>query len=175
MSAARTIGIVILTWALSVTTTFGIIQYVPELVPMKTVDPKIVHEYAVAYNRITLPPYNPQIEEDWSDMEGMLLSLFIYENSTLIILFNAQAEPAGTPQNYQLLVQIRALVDDTPATPRIIVINTITSWEAAPLIFQLPSIGRGAHTVKIQWKPQGYATAIVEDRILDVVAISNEK
>lgn len=86
---------------------------------------------------------------NWQDMTDMTLKISLKTEATLLIMFSAQAQIAGSGQE----MYVRAIVDSTEANPSTgIIFTKSTNWEGRSFTFFSSNVAAGTHTVKIQWK-----------------------
>ncbi len=84
----------------------------------------------------------------WQDIPGMSVSVTLQTNSTLLIMFSAEAQ---TSTDF-LEIYVRAMVDATPANPSTgVTLTKLMDWASHSFTFYKPNVAPGTHTIKIQW------------------------
>jgi len=105
----------------------------------------------------------------WQDMPDMSVEITLTMNSTLLIMFSAQARVSGTAR----AMYVRAMADGTPANP----LNGVTltesdEWASHSYTFYILDAAPGTHTVNMQWKLYDeLTTGQVGQRTLTVIAL----
>ena len=85
---------------------------------------------------------------NWQDMPDMTVKITLKVDSTLLIIFSAQAKISGTNQQ----MYVRALVDSTQANPPTgITLTQASGWSACSYTFYISNVAAGTHTIRMQW------------------------
>lgn len=84
----------------------------------------------------------------WKDMPNMTAEITIKSESTLLIMFSAEAL---TTTDF-LELSVRATVDSAPANPSAgVTLTKLIAWASCSFTFYKQNVTPGTHTVKIQW------------------------
>jgi hypothetical protein len=105
----------------------------------------------------------------WQNMSDMSVEITLAEDSTLLILFSAQARISGTWRS----MYVRAMVDDTSANPpNGVTLTESDEWASHSYTFYSSNVAAGTHTINMQWKLYDeLTTGQVQERTLTVIAL----
>jgi len=105
----------------------------------------------------------------WQNMSDMSVEITLATDSTLLIMFSAQARISGTWRS----MYVRAMVDAAPANPpNGVTLTEADEWASHSYTFYIPNAAPGTHTVNIQWKLYDeLTTGQVKERTLTVIAL----
>jgi hypothetical protein len=105
----------------------------------------------------------------WQNMSDMSVEITLTMNSTLLIMFSAQARVTGAAR----YMYVRAMVDATPVNPpNGVTLTQSDEWASHSYTFYIPDAAPGTHTVNMQWMLYDeLTTGQVEARSLTVIAL----
>ena len=105
----------------------------------------------------------------WQNMSDMSVEITLATDSTLLIMFSAQARISGTWRS----MYVRAMVDAAPANPpNGVTLTESDEWASHSYTFYIQNAAPGTHTVNIQWKLYDeLTTGQVKERTLTVIAL----
>ncbi len=105
----------------------------------------------------------------WQDMSDMSVEITLATNSTLLIMFSAQARVSGTAR----AMYVRAMVDAALANPSNgVTLTESDEWASHSYTFYILDAAPGTHTVNMQWKLYDeLTTGQVGPRTLTVMAL----
>ena len=108
----------------------------------------------------------------WQNMTDTSVEIALATDSTLLIMFSAQARISGTWRS----MYVRAVVDATPANPpNGVTLTESAEWASSSYTFYSPNVAAGKHVVNIQWKLYDeLTTGQVKERTLTVIALPTQ-
>ncbi|UCC33873.1 MAG: hypothetical protein JSW53_02400 [Candidatus Bathyarchaeota archaeon] len=107
---------------------------------------------------------------NWQNMSETSVEITLTANSTLLIMFSAQARVSGTGRR----MIVRATVDANQANtnPVEVILTESDEWESHSYTFYSPNVAAGTHTINMQWKLwDELSTGQVKERTLTVMAL----
>jgi len=173
LSIGKLIAIVLVSAAISTASTVGVMTYAPSLVPMLIPKPALIYEsVSTTTTRYDCEPYI-----EWSDVPEMSLSIYVHEDSSLIIILSTRTEhllDLQMPGDYSHIFY-RALVDGAPATPDDVQL-TINQYnpQGYTMVFHASSVSKGSHSVTIQWRNQSAQKNMLRSGVLQVLGVPNK-
>jgi len=172
LSIGKIVAIVLLSAAISTASTVGVMTYAPSLVPMLVPKPALTYESAS-----TTTGYDCESYIEWSDIPEMSLSIYVHEDSSLIIMLSTKMEHlvnTQMPGDYSH-VYFRALVDGAPAEPDDVQL-TINQYsrQGYSMVFHASSVDKGSHSVTVQWRNQSAQKCTLHASVLQVMGVPNK-
>jgi len=171
LSIGKIVALVLLSAAISTASTVGVMTYAPSLVPMLIPKPALTYESVSRTTRYDCEPYI-----EWSDIPEMSLSIYVHEDSSLIIMLSIRTEHllnTQMPGDYSHIFY-RALVDGVPAEPDDVQL-TINQYnpQGYSMVFHASSVDKGSHSVTIQWRNQSAQKNMLRTGVLQVIGVPN--
>jgi len=175
-SIAKTLGLVVFTTLLSVSSTVVVMNYAPGLVPLLPPKPEIVYASSQATAEATIDAahfVNNLPVSDWQDVEGLTTSIRVYEESSLIIIVMGEFSHLTNEQMQSAVIYWRVLVDGEPCLPGEVAVAIYDGSSSRGLThaFHLGGVAKGLHEVKVQWRNRGIVPGALYDRVVEVFAL----
>jgi hypothetical protein len=172
LSIGKILTIVLLSSVISTASTVGIMTYAPSLVPMIVPKPALTYESVSTTTR-----HDCEMNIEWSDIPEMVLSIYVHEDSSLVIILSIRTEHlpnAQIPGDYSHIFY-RAMVDGASAEPEDVqlIINQYNP-QGYTMVFHASSVSKGLHTVTIQWRNQSSVKNILRLGVLQVLSVPNK-
>lgn len=100
----------------------------------------------------------------WVDIPGLVSDIATAANSHLEIGFTAETTLFNSPQG----MWVRALVDEQPAEPSDVIVNSFKedAFSTRAFTFTKRSLGAGLHTVRLQWRTTAGGNPALGDRTM---------
>jgi hypothetical protein len=174
-SIAKTLGLVVFSALLSVSGTVAVMNYAPSLVPLRPALPEIVYasSQATAQTTIDAGYYSSNRLTDWHDVDGLTVSVRVYEESSLTIIVTGRFSHLTNEDMDSAVVYWRVLVDGEPALPEEVAVAIYDGSSSRGLThaFHLGGVPKGLHEVRVQWRNQGIVPGALYERVVEVFGL----
>jgi len=175
-SIAKTLGLVVFSALLSVSGTVAVMNYAPSLVSMPVPPPEIVYVSSQATAQTTIDAgqwVGNTLVSDWHDVDGLTVSVRVYEESSLSIIVTGKFSHLTNEQMQSAVIYWRVLVDGEPSLPEEVVVTVHDGSSSRGLThaFHLGGVPKGLHEVRVQWRNQGAVRGALYDRVVEVFAL----
>lgn len=125
---------------------------------------------AIPFNFTRATSLRDKNTETWENITGMEVKLTLQRNSTLLILFSAEA--SISPSTSTQKVQWQAKVSAYSTEPGPVWLQPSTGYTSSVSYnFYRKGLTAGQYTIYMQWYVTGGATAVVQSRTLTVIAL----
>lgn len=179
ISIRKAVLIIVVAWILSLVTTLIVVNTSPNIIKDGTVTTNKIVDSAVTNLKLgsRVIPFNTTYSAEqiakttasWENITGMSVIITLERNSTLLIMFNTQANIQGENNTiaWQALVNTHIA---SPGSPFIQPSGAETMWSGISCNFYKSKVSPGKYAVYMQWLVTG-GTGYVGDRSLIVIAM----